>query len=59
MKKWFFTSLALVIVCSGVISYLYVSNDHSECNSTLVTTYGENAETITTETHVCKEKFNL
>ncbi|WP_298757293.1 hypothetical protein [uncultured Psychroserpens sp.] len=59
MKKYFLASLAVVVVCAGVISFIYFSNDHSECELATEITYNENGEKVTTETHICKEKFNL
>jgi len=59
MKKIFLISLAIVICSAGLITFVYVSNDHLECETSSVVTYGEAGEKITTETHICKEKYNL
>ncbi|WP_157717181.1 hypothetical protein [Formosa sp. Hel1_31_208] len=59
MKKLFLISLAIVIVGAGLITFMYVSNDHSECERTSIVTYGKAGEKITTETHICNEKYNL
>ncbi|WP_299335334.1 hypothetical protein [uncultured Psychroserpens sp.] len=59
MKKIFLASLVLVIISSGVITYIFISNDHSECDTKKEVSYGANGEKITKETHICKEKFSL
>lgn len=58
-KKMFLISLVIVIITSGVITFICVSNNHLECETSTVITYGDNGENTTTKTHHCKEKFNL
>ena len=58
-RKYFLASLVLVFVLSGAISFIYFSNDHSECETVTEMTQNEQGVTVKTETHVCKEKFNL
>ena len=55
-KKYFLVSFICIVL---VISFIYFSNDHVECETLTEITYGLNGEKITTETHNCKEKFNL
>ncbi|MEH6536091.1 MAG: hypothetical protein V7719_06845 [Psychroserpens sp.] len=59
MKKAILASIAVFVISIGVVILIYVSNDHSECETSTVITYGDNGEKITTETHICKEKFNI
>ena len=58
-KKYFLMSFICIVLVSSVISFIYFSNDHVECETLTEINYGLNGEKITTETHNCKEKFNL
>ena len=59
MKKTILAPIAVFIITLGVIFFINRSNNHSECGTSIVTSIGEQGEKPTTETHVCKEKYNL
>nr|WP_321224236.1 hypothetical protein [uncultured Psychroserpens sp.] len=60
MKKVILSSLATIVVSFGVITLIFVSNDHSECSQIQEIKTANNSQTVvTTNKHVCKEKFNL
>ncbi|WP_298902076.1 hypothetical protein [uncultured Psychroserpens sp.] len=58
-RKYFLVSFTLVLLASGFITFIYFSNDHTACETLTEITQGEQGETVKTETHVCKEKFNF
>ena len=41
------------------ILFIKKSNDHLECNNESVTIENSNGEIITTNKHICKEKYSL
>ncbi|WP_460219065.1 hypothetical protein [Psychroserpens sp. MEBiC05023] len=57
--KYFLVSIAVVFLLSGVLSFIYFSNDHVECDTLTEMTQGAQGNTVKTVTHVCKEKFNF
>jgi len=59
MKKSVLATIAIVLSSIAVVVFIYISNDHLECDSSTVVTYGDHGEKITTNTHICKEIYNL
>lgn len=59
-KKTFIVLIVgAVIFTAGIIIFIHFSNDHIECENHTEYSVGENGEKITTEKHICKERFNL
>ncbi len=50
---------AIVFTACVALYFIYNSNDHIECEIKTEVTYGSKGEKIITDTHICKEKFNL
>ncbi|MBO6606600.1 hypothetical protein [Psychroserpens sp.] len=59
MKKTVLALFGILVFTSGVILFIIHSNDHDTCETKIEITYGDNGEKITTETHICKEKYNI
>ena len=50
----------MILVSVMAILFIDNSNDHEECSQVKETkTFANGATAITTETHICKEEFNL
>nr|WP_321235559.1 hypothetical protein [uncultured Psychroserpens sp.] len=43
-RKWFLASFALIVLCSGIISYVYFSKDYSESRTSTETRFDENGK---------------
>jgi len=59
MKKILLVSIIGIMLSFGIVLFIFVSNDHLECDKMSTTTYKENGEVIVSSTHICKEKFNF
>ncbi|MFD2917846.1 hypothetical protein [Psychroserpens luteus] len=60
MKKTIIFSFSVILVSVMAILFIDNSNDHEECSQVKETkTFANGATAITTETHICKEEFNL
>jgi len=60
MKKVIIASITTILVSFGVIILIFASNDHSECFEVEQVQTLENGKTVvTTNNHICKEKFNF
>lgn len=59
MKKMSIISISIILFSVLVVMFIIYSNNHNECETKTETTIGNNGEKITTEVHVCKERFNL
>ncbi|MBB6609882.1 hypothetical protein H7F15_02425 [Pontibacter sp. Tf4] len=49
---------ALVLTCSALF-FIWKSNDHQECEETIVRTTDAAGNTVVEKQHYCKEKFNF
>lgn len=59
MKK---NILVLGLILIGTISaliFIHFSNDHKECDTVTNTTTDSNGNSVKTEEHICKEKYNF
>lgn len=59
MRKNVFILSLLTIATLSVLSFIYFSNDHIECENEISTTIDENGNTVKKEIHICKEKYNF
>ncbi len=59
MKKTIFSILGMLTLLVGAVSFMLKSNDHSECDTKIETGYNDNGDKVTTETHICKENYNM
>ncbi|WP_047546674.1 hypothetical protein [Psychroserpens sp. Hel_I_66] len=60
MKKIIVASIAAILLSVTVVVLICISNDHSECFKVQKVQTLNNGKTIvTTNNHICKEKFNL
>lgn len=51
--------LVIGIFTIAVLCLIHFSNNHIECKNTMESSIGVNGEKITTEAHICKERFNF
>jgi len=51
--------LGIVILTAGILTFIHFSNDHVECETIVENSVGINGEIITTEKHICNERFNF
>lgn len=59
MKIKIFSIIAIIVFATvGAIMFINVSNDHKECSTVTKKVIDANGNTITTQEHVCKEKYN-
>ncbi|MFD2907491.1 hypothetical protein ACFSX9_01960 [Flavobacterium ardleyense] len=59
MKKY---TLILGLILIGTIAtliFIHFSNDHEECDTVTSTTTDSNGNSVKTEAHICKEKYNF
>ncbi|MFT4612242.1 MAG: hypothetical protein ACJA1H_002594 [Glaciecola sp.] len=60
MKKTVLFYFALISISVMVLLFIIDSNDHKECSEIQETkTLANGSMLVTTNRHVCKEKFNL
>ena len=59
MKKATVVSITIILLSIMAILFIKKSNDHLECNNESVTIENSNGEIITTNKHICKEKYSL
>lgn len=59
MKKMILTALTILTLTIGMTIFIMFSNDHRACETSTVITFGATGEKITTETHICKEQYNM
>jgi len=53
------TIFGIVLLTAGILTFIHVSNDHVECETVVENTVGPNGEVVTTERHICNERFNF
>lgn len=59
-KKILITSLlGIAAFTVGILVFIHFNNDHLECENAVEFSVGQNGEKISTQRHICKEKFNL
>lgn len=59
MKKTFLTLLGILTCSVGIVLFILKSNDHTECETNIETVFNDKGEKVTTETHICKETYNM
>ena len=60
MKKTILFSITVILVSVIAILFIKDSNDHHECSQIQeIKTSNSGTTVVTTNTHVCKEKFNF
>jgi preprotein translocase subunit YajC len=60
MKKTVLFSFVLISIVVMVLLFIRDSNDHKECSEIQETkTIANGSTVVTTNKHVCKEKYNL
>jgi hypothetical protein len=47
------------IATIGAFIFIYYTNDHRECENIVELAIGDNGEQVSTEQHICKERFNF
>lgn len=58
-KRQIIFLLGAAVLTVGILIFIYFSNDHTECENILEHSIGANGEKISTERHLCRERFNL
>jgi len=59
MKKTLITISVLVLVVFGSIIFIKNSNDHKECSTSIEHSKDADGNDITTDNHICNEKYNF
>lgn len=59
MKKTLLISLVLILGVIGSVIFIKNSNDHKECSTSVTHSTDSDGNTITTENHICNEKYNF
>jgi hypothetical protein len=59
MKKTASVSLIIILISIMAILFIKVSNDHLECYNEIETIEHSNGKVVTTNKHICKEKYNI
>lgn len=59
MKKTFLIFWVLILGTIASIIFIRNSNDHKECSTIIVHSKEANGNDVTTESHICKEKYNF
>lgn len=49
----------LIVVTISTIMFIRNTNDHKECETTISQTTNDDGTVVTTEEHICKERFNF
>lgn len=59
-KRSFLIAIALLLVVTlGTVLFIHYSNDHKECEETIVHTTDTNGNDVVVTEHHCKENFHL
>jgi hypothetical protein len=59
MKKTILIFSVLIVGTIGSIIFIRNSNDHKECSTSVVHSKDADGNDITTENHICNEKYNF
>jgi hypothetical protein len=59
MIKGFLMFFSIVMVTISIVTFIHFSNDHLECRNDSKTVVDQYGNTVKTEKHICKEKYNL
>jgi hypothetical protein len=51
--------IGIVLLVLGALVFIRFTNDHMECDTIITEVISVHGEKISTEKHICKEKFNL
>lgn len=49
----------LIVATVSTIMFIRISNDHKECQTNTTQATNEDGTVVTTEEHICKERFNF
>lgn len=58
-KKFILFFSVLVLITIGSLLFIKSSNDHKECSTEIEHSKDSNGNNISTEKHICKEKYNF
>jgi hypothetical protein len=58
-EKYFLALSAIIVVTIGSLIFIYLSNDHVECETVTKTRTVSDGKIVTTKRHYCKEKFSF
>ncbi len=53
------TLLGIFLITIGVVIFILFSNDHAECETVVENSIDTNGEIVTTERHICNERFKI
>lgn len=53
------TITGIVLLTAGILIFIHFSNDHAECETVVENSIGTHGEIVTTERHICNERFNI
>jgi uncharacterized protein YxeA len=59
MKKTFIVSITIILLSIMAILFIKKSNDHLECFNETEAIKNSNGNVVTTNKHICKEKYNI
>jgi hypothetical protein len=58
-KKLIGTLIGILLLTIGVVMFIHSSNDHAECETVVENSVGVDGEVVTTERHICNERFSF
>lgn len=58
-KKFLMLFSVLVLITIGSLLFIKNNNDHKECSTEIVHSKDAEGNSISTEKHICKEKYNF
>ena len=59
MKKLTLILGSIIVATLSILIFIHYSNDHVECETVSNTLKNIAGETVTTERHICKEKYSF
>jgi len=57
--KPLYALIAIVVLTLSALFFIWKSNDHLECEETIVQTTNAAGSTVVEKQHMCKEKFRF
>jgi hypothetical protein len=51
--------LGTAVFTVGILAFIHFNNDHIECENAIEFSAGQNGEKISSQRHICKERFSL
>jgi hypothetical protein len=59
MKNLTLILTSIIVITFSLLFFIHLSNDHIECETISNTVKNASGEIVTTESHICNEKYNF